>query len=166
MYVHPEILLIKESSNIKPSNPYVLSKRLAEEVCEFYSGVHGLDIPVIKPFNANGAEQDETFLIPVIIRQVLTEAEIAVQDLLPKKDYVFWDDLVEALLVTIKPSKGYSIYNVDSGYLLSVDEVISIIQEVAEVKKEVLSNNNVRANELMDVLAGISEGPMPLLFSL
>lgn len=157
VYGHPEALPIMESSRIRPSNPYALSKRLAEEACEFYAETHGLSIAAIRPFNVYGAGQDDKFLIPSIIRQVLTEEKIMVQDLVPKRDYVFLEDLVAALLATLKAKRGYNVFNIGSGYSLNVKEVIDIIQDVASTDKEVVSEKNVRSNELMDVVADISK---------
>ena len=157
IYGHPEILPIKENSIIRPSNPYALSKRLAEEVCEFYAEVHGLAITAIRPFNVYGVGQDEKFLIPSIIRQALYEEKIIVQDLVPKRDYVFLEDLLVGLLATLQCNKGYRVYNVGSGYSLSVREVIDIIQDVAKTQKEIVSEKKVRSNELMDVVADVSK---------
>lgn len=162
IYGHPEALPISEKSKIRPSNPYALSKRLAEQACDFYGETHGLAIAAIRPFNVYGVGQDEKFLIPSIIRQALTENTIVVQDLLPKRDYVFLDDLVMALMATISPPKGYNVYNVGSGLSLSVKEVIDIIQDVAGTKKEVISEKKVRSNELMDVVADISKARQEL----
>jgi len=162
VYGHPDSLPVKECDSIKPSNPYALSKRLAEEACEFYAEVHGLDVAVIRPFNVYGEGQDERFLIPFIIRQVLTEDIIVVKDLLPKRDYVYLDDLVMALLATVAMPKGYNVYNVGSGLSLSVSDVIDIVQDVARTKKAVVSEGSVRANELMDVVADISKARQAL----
>ncbi len=162
IYGHPEILPIKENSIIRPSNPYALSKRLAEEVCEFYAEVHGLAITAIRPFNVYGVGQDEKFLIPSIIRQALYEEKIIVQDLVPKRDYVFLEDLLVGLLATLQCNKGYRVYNVGSGYSLSVREVIDIIQDVAKTQKEIVSEKKVRSNELMDVVADVSKARQEL----
>lgn len=157
VYGHPETLPIKESSPIRPSNPYALSKRLAEEACEFYAAVHNLPITTIRPFNVYGIGQGENFLIPAIIRQTLDAEAIVVKDLQPKRDYVYLEDLLTALLATLTAPQGYNVYNVGSGYSLSVKEVIGIIQEVAGTCKEIICDKVARANELMDVVADISK---------
>lgn len=157
VYGHPETLPIKESGRIRPSNPYALSKRLAEEACEFYAYAHGLAITAIRPFNVYGTGQDKKFLIPTIIRQALYEDKIVVQDLVPKRDYVYLEDLLAALLATLGCHKGYSVYNIGSGNSLSVSEVIGIIQDVAKTRKEIVSDNVVRPNELTNVVADISK---------
>lgn len=162
VYGHPEILPINENAEVKPSNPYALSKRLAEEACEFYAKAYDLAITIIRPFNVYGAGQNEKFLIPSVIRQVFTAEKIDVQDLLPKRDYIFLDDLVDALIATLAPSKGYRVYNIGSGLSLSVNEVIDVIQNIVNTKKEVISRKNVRENELMDVVADIAKAQKEL----
>lgn len=157
IYGHPETLPIKENSSIRPSNPYALSKRMAEEACEYYASTYDLPITTLRPFNVYGVGQDEKFLIPSIIRQVLDAPKIVIKDLAPKRDYVFLDDLLTALLATIGRPKGYGVYNVGSGSSLSVQEVIDIIQDVAGTHKEIVCDNTVRSNELMDVVADISK---------
>ncbi|MFA5826345.1 MAG: NAD-dependent epimerase/dehydratase family protein [Gallionellaceae bacterium] len=157
VYGHPDTLPIGENSAIRPSNPYALSKRLAEEVCEFYASAYDLPVTTIRPFNVFGIGQDSNFLIPSIIRQALNEPQITVKDLLPKRDYVYLEDLLAALLLTLNRQKGYSIYNVGSGNSLSVKEVIDVIQDVAGTHKEIISDNVARTNELMDVVADISK---------
>ena len=157
VYGHQRNLPIPESCKPSPSNPYALSKHLAEEICEFYARAHDLAITTLRPFNAYGKEQEQKFLVPTIIRQALTEERIVVEDLLPKRDYVFLDDLVDALVATRAPPKGHRVYNVGSGLSHSVKDVINVVQNVANTNKEVISKNQVRENELMDVVADITK---------
>lgn len=157
VYGHPETLPIKETSSVRPSNPYAMSKRLAEELCEFYANIYDLPVTTLRPFNVYGVGQNEKFLIPSIIRQVLDTQNIAVKDLAPKRDYVYLEDLLTALLATLGRSKGYHVYNIGSGTSLSVKEVIDIIQEAARTHKEIVCDNEVRSNELLDVVADISK---------
>lgn len=158
IYGHPETLPISEDSQIKPSNPYALTKRLAEEACEFYAAAYGMKVTTIRPFNVYGIGQGANFLIPLIIEQALTGSQIVVKDLLPKRDYVYLDDLTRALLATLDTNtENYNVINIGSGTSLSVKEVIDVVQDVAGTSKEIVSDNQVRANELMDVIADISK---------
>lgn len=158
VYGHPDSLPISENNAICPSNPYALSKRLAEEVCEFYARAYNLPVTVIRPFNVYGIGQSESFLIPVIVSQALDKGEeIIVKDLAPKRDYIYLEDLVMALLATLKEPNGYRVYNIGSGASLSVQEVINVVQDVLGTNKKVVCANLARSNELMDVVADISK---------
>lgn len=156
LYGEPESLPITENSPVRPNNPYALSKWLAEQICEFYSAVHGLPIIVIRPFNVYGVGQDELFLIPSVVRQALFGDAITVKDLQPRRDYVYLDDLVEALMLTMGKPDGYRVYNIGSGMSLSVREIIDVIQAVAHTNKKVVCTNVTRPNEINDVVADIS----------
>ncbi len=158
VYGHPDRLPIAEDSEIRPSNPYALTKRMAEEVCEFYASAYQLPVTTIRPFNVFGIGQAKHFLIPAIIEQALGAGnEIVVKDLAPRRDYVYLEDLVAALLATLDKADGYSVYNIGSGVSLSVQEAIETIQDVAGTKKKIVCDQAIRTNELMDVVADISK---------
>ncbi len=158
VYGHPERLPISEESAIRPSNPYAMTKWLAEQACEFYANTYDFPVTTLRPFNVYGIGQAENFLIPFIISQALDSGNtIAVKDLMPKRDYIYLDDVLTALLATLNKRSGYSVFNIGSGVSLSVLEAINIIQEIAGTKKNIISDNVFRANELMDVVADISK---------
>ena len=122
-----------------------------------------MPLTIIRPFNVYGIRQSGNFLIPTIIRQALEEPQIIVKDLLPKRDFVYLEDLLSALLATLNVSlKGYNIYNIGSGISLSVKEVIDIIQDVTGTSKKVICEKIVRPNELMDVIADITKAKIEL----
>ena len=157
VYGHTATLPVAESSDVRPSNPYALTKWLGENLCEFYFDIFGLPITVVRPFNVFGPRQAGHFLIPMIIEQVLgMSPEILVKDLLPKRDYVYLDDLVNALVATMGLPKGYRTFNVGSGVSLSVQQVIDVIQTVACTNKKIISTDDKRNNEIYDVVADIS----------
>lgn len=157
VYGQPETLPIAEGSPSRPSNPYALTKRLAEEACEFYARAYDLPITVVRPFNVYGTGQADRFLIPAIVRQALGDSnEIVVKDLTPKRDYVHVDDLIAALVATLQNPVRYRVFNIGSGSSRSVQEVIGTVQELAGTRKPVVCRNEVRANELVDVVADIT----------
>ncbi|TFH02349.1 MAG: NAD-dependent epimerase/dehydratase family protein [Calditrichales bacterium] len=155
LYGIPKKLPIDEDAEVVPNNPYAHSKLLSEQLCQFYAQAHGLNITVFRPFNVYGIGQDKRFLIPSIIDQVLNNSEIKVQDTTPRRDYIYLEDLVDALVLSLANSRNFSIYNVGSGKSLSVGEAIEKIQTVFLTDKNVISSNMPRKSEINDTQADI-----------
>lgn len=157
VYGQPIEQPIKEDHPLVPNNPYALSKVLAEAACEFYARAHGLPVTVVRPFNIYGAGQDARFLIPTILHQILRSDEIRVQDLAPKRDYLYIGDLLELLEMTRLAPSGYNVYNAGTGVSLSVADVIAAAQAEAGTSKPVRSGQTRRAQEIGDTRASIEK---------
>jgi GDP-4-dehydro-6-deoxy-D-mannose reductase len=155
IYGQPDFLPVNENHPVRPNNPYAHSKYLAEQLCEFYARYFEVKTTIIRPFNIYGAGQGGKFLIPHITHQALHDRCIAVKDLHPRRDYVYLDDVVDVLTLTMNLDDPFSILNIGSGYSLSVKEIIDIIQDVAGTEKLVETAHVVRENELADVIADI-----------
>jgi len=162
LYGQPEKLPISENDRVEPNNPYAHSKYLAEELCRFYSKFYNVKINIARPFNIYGKNQNTKFLIPHIIQQALHNETINVQDLSPKRDYIYLDDLISGLIKTIQCKEHFSIYNFGSGVELNVKEIIDIIQKVLGTKKDILSKSIERKHEIMHVIADVSKAKKDL----
>lgn len=157
LYGAPKYLPIDENHPIQTSNPYALSKHLAEELCSFYSEHFKLKIAVIRPFNIYGPGQDERFLIPELISKFRgTNETVEVKDLTPKRDYVYISDVVDAMVSTLKLKDNYVVLNIGGGYSLSVQEIVEKIKGLSGSSKEIKSRNEIRVNEIPDTVANIS----------
>jgi nucleoside-diphosphate-sugar epimerase len=156
-YGVPSRLPISETDAVRPNNPYAFSKFQAEEVCRFYHEYFGLAVTIIRPFNVYGAGQHESFVLTRIVRQALDPGvnEIEVLDLLPRRDYVFVDDLVDALLRTADIG-NCTVFNVGSGTSYSVEEAIQTVLAVSGVTKPYRSAGVRRRQEIPDVVADIA----------
>ena len=150
-------LPIKENATVLPSNPYAHSKYLCEQICDYYSQVFSLDVTILRPFNVYGPGQDKNFLIPEIIEQIRTGDKLVVDSLKPKRDYIHVEDLVEAIIASSKIIEGFQVYNIGSGYSVSVKDIIELIEKILGRSLQVEERNIVRNNELMDVVADISK---------
>lgn len=155
LYGIPDRLPISEQSPLVATNPYALSKKLAEEACRFHAEQFGVDVTVLRPFNTYGAGQAEHFLVPTILRQVQRGGEIQVKDLEPKRDYVYVRDVVAAIAQAAETWCGYRVFNVGSGTSHSVAELIDAIQEVLGVRLPIVSSEERRKGEIMDTIADI-----------
>ncbi len=159
VYGDPEMLPIPENHPLKPNSPYMHSKVLAESLCKFYSEYYNLSITVLRPFNLYGPNQAVHFLIPHIIKQLLNKKlnSITVKDIRPKRDYLYIDDLLDAIILSINPIKKFEFYNVGYGQSYSIMEIIRYLMEITGHHKEVISENKIRKNEILDVTADIKK---------
>ena len=157
VYGIPESLPIAESHPVKPNNPYALSKYLAEQLCGFAGTYQEVPVTVLRLFNVFGPGQRAEFLIPAIVEQVLAGKEIRVLDLNPRRDYVYLDDVVDAIIRAADIPKGFHVLNIGSGGSLSVRDVIGQIQAAAGTNLPVTSSARERLQEIPDVRADITQ---------
>lgn len=147
---------ITEDAVPRPNNPYALSKRMAEELCEFYAKFMNVNVNIVRPFNVYGPGQPVEFLIPFVIKQVKEGKQVEVKDLFPKRDYIYIDDVVECIVKAME-HPGFRIYNAGTGRSYSVKEVIDIVMEIAGKEFPVLSQQTERSNEISDTVASIHQ---------
>ena len=153
---------IPESTTLAARNPYALSKKLAEEACEFYAERFRIQATILRPFNIYGPGQSDTFLIPAVLNQLKAGQEIHVKDLEPRRDYVYVVDVVEAMLKAMAGAGSFDVFNVGSGTSHSVCELIRIIQDVWGTDLPVRSDGVRRKDEIMDTLADITRAQQHL----
>jgi nucleoside-diphosphate-sugar epimerase len=158
VYGIPESLPISEEHPLGAFNPYSHTKILAEETVGYYQLQFGVRATIVRPFNIYGSGQAEHFLIPKLIRQALDPktTEFVVNDLRPRRDYIHVRDLVALLLSTLACGCG-GVFNAGSGYSVSIQDVVETIESLTDCRKEVRSLGQMRADEVLDVVADISK---------
>ena len=155
LYGNSKDIPINEQSKLLITNPYALSKKMAEDSCIFYHNNFAIDIIILRPFNVYGPGQSNLFLIPLIINQIYSKNVINVMDLSPKRDFVFIDDVYTAILKALN-LHGFNIFNIGSGKSYSVMEIINITQKLANTSLNIVSGFSERNNEISDTIADIS----------
>lgn len=156
MYGNPSALPIPETAPVVANNPYALSKKLAEETCQFYSERSGVDVVILRVFNVYGPGQADTFVVPYVVRQVREGQAIRVKDLEPRRDYIYVTDVVEAIMKAVESPHGFTVLNIGSGVSYSVAELIQTIQDANESNLPVHSAAERRNDEILDTVADIS----------
>jgi len=159
MYGNPKYLPVDEGHPLVAPSPYHESKLICESLCSFYAEHYGMSIRVFRPFNVYGAGQNEAFLLPKIMKQILSadSTEIKVFDLAPKRDYIYIDDLIAALICIQKPWAGLETFNVGTGASISVKEVIETMLRVTGSSKGYCATNEARGSEINDCYADMSK---------
>jgi len=156
VYGIPQVLPISEFHHASPNNPYAHSKWLGEELCRFYAQQFGVPITVLRPFNLFGPGQGSQFLIPTIINQARSKTVVTVKDISPKRDYLHIDDFVQSCIKSLQLNSRFSLFNVGSGYSVSVQELLDMVKKHSPHPFEWQSTGESRINEIPDTVADIS----------
>ncbi|MBF0515584.1 MAG: NAD-dependent epimerase/dehydratase family protein [Nitrospirae bacterium] len=156
VYGRPECLPIDESHPTGIQNPYGRSKLMAEALMLGYYEDYAIIPVILRPFNIYGPGQGDVFLIPSLIRQCLCQGDtIVVKDLMPRRDYIYIDDVIEAYMYALFKYKSTApeIFNIGLGESYSVKEIIDKLQTIAATNKKIISEGQVRKNEIPDCVA-------------
>ena len=153
---------IKETDEIDPANPYALSKFLGEQLCSFYAKQFGVEVIILRPFNVFGSRQNSRFLIPSIISQATKSDEISVLDIRPARDYVFIEDLLDAVHKSITSDLRFGIINVGTGVASTVEQLIFSLADVIGRELTIKSSNQERFGEINSTQADISQAKLLL----
>ncbi|WP_211252167.1 NAD-dependent epimerase/dehydratase family protein [Arenimonas metalli] len=157
IYGVPVQLPISEAHPLDPNNPYAFSKWMAEQACEWFARQYSMNVTAVRLFNVYGAGQSDRFIVPRILTQALDASapDIRLLDLEPRRDYLYVDDAVDALLAS-ESSGGYRLYNVGSGSSHSVQDVVDAVFAAVGSSKPVVATGEKRRNEIPDVRADCS----------
>lgn len=117
----------KESDAVKPSDTYSLSKKMGEDIYDFYARVHGLSAVVLRLGSVYGPEHRKgvvhTMAKSLRERGVI---EIPVQTII--RDLVYIDDVLAAIQKAVAYSKkGFHLFNITSGERIELVQLARLI---------------------------------------
>lgn len=145
--------LILETCTPVPVNHYAMSKLAMEYMALNYS--KNLPISFTRPFNYTGVGHDNRFVIPKIIEHFRVKAShIELGNLYVKREYNDVRDIVSMYLELLKKAKTAESYNLASGIVYGLNEVLELLFELTGHRMEVKVNPKfVRKNEIT-ILSG------------
>jgi UDP-glucose 4-epimerase len=110
---------------VAPGSPYGAAKLAASAYARMFAEVFALPVSIARPFMAYGAGQtDLTKLVPYVVTQLLRNEEAALSSGMQAFDWVYVDDVVEALLATAATSASIGkTVDIGCGVLTSVRDV-------------------------------------------
>lgn len=141
-YGIPASLPITEETPQVPVNPYGESKLMVERLLEWTRRIHGMNVVILRYFNACGAtvtfgedHDPETHIIPLALRAArdglgvfkIYGDQYETEDGTCVRDYVHVKDLARAHLLALAPGLN-AVLNLGSGQGFSVRDVLNSVE--------------------------------------
>ncbi len=132
-----------ERSELNPASPYAQSKLEAEELCVQRGRELGIEVIRARLFNSIGTGQDAEFAVPRFAKQIAAiEANplknpLVHGDLEGYRDFTDVRDTVIALAELMKLREPGPVYNVGSGELCRMKDVLKALLELKKPGSEI-----------------------------
>ena len=145
--VFPEDLPIREDRELKPLNPYAVSKAASEALCFQCSQTGLFEIIMARPFNHIGAGQSPNFAISNFAKQIAEiaagerAAVLSVGNIDATRDFTDVTDIIRAYKFMLAYGQNGEIYNICSGVERSVRTVLLNLLSLSGVTAEIVVDN-------------------------
>ena len=128
--------LVDEDAPALPMTFYSISKEAAERAVMAYSSIYGLDAFIARPANHTGPGQSTRFVAASFAEQAKKilrgEASSYVTgNLKSVRDFTDVRDVVRAYRLLIERGRRGEIYNISSGTLVSIGELLECIKKIS-----------------------------------
>ena len=144
---------LDESLPTMPANDYAVSKLAMEYLAKIY--FDRLPITIVRPFNYTGVGQSENFLLPKIIKHIVSQAPvIELGNLDVARDFSDVRNVAYYYRLLLEnPKVRGEIYNICSGNAYKLQDVLSTIESLSGRTLSVRINPAfVRANEIKELI--------------
>ncbi|MBR2137401.1 MAG: GDP-mannose 4,6-dehydratase [Alphaproteobacteria bacterium] len=147
-----------EDMPLNPQNPYAVAKVSQELLGKLYAQSMGVEIVMTRSFNHIGPRQSERFVIPSFMRQLVNirqgaENKMLVGNISVARDFSDVRDVVDAYYKILHNGQKGEVYNVCSGHAYQLHEIITMAEEILDIKVHVeVDAERLRPNDVMLIL--------------
>ena len=155
---------VKESHATQPLSLYGIHKLLGEKYYAYYAhnfGIHGLSLRIPNPYGPRQQMKHSKYaIVGWFIRQAMEGKKIKIYgDGKQLRDYIYIDDIVEAMMRLIIKGQDGEAYNIGGGQGVTFTEMVdAVIEAVGQGEKEYVPwPADYEKNETGDYVADITK---------
>lgn len=157
---------INEKATINLLSPYAIDKYAAESYIQFYGNNYNIPTSVVRFFNVFGPNQrndsSNSGVIALLLKHYLLQKDNIKEPFLlygdgkQTRDFICISEVIRALIFIMETKESIGkIYNIGSGYGMSIIEIINFLNEVLNVQLNI-SYQPKRLGEIRNSKADIS----------
>ncbi len=129
---------IRETDPTEPVSPYGIGKLSVENYLRYFRRKHGLRSTIFRVGNPFGARQPfwkRQGVIPIFLDAITSHKPITIMgDGSMTRDYIYVTDVSDMIADSLARDPQHGVYNLGSGVPVSVNEVVSTIEEVTGIE--------------------------------
>ncbi|UUX91658.1 NAD-dependent epimerase/dehydratase family protein [Methanoplanus endosymbiosus] len=148
-----------ENMRESPATSYSFSKLCVSNLSELFWRLYDFPVTIIRPTLAYGPGQGIDMFLPALIISLRDNKKFNMTFGNQTRDFVYVEDLVEALLVSSQTSfsKG-QIINIGSGKTVKLSEIAYMVEKImGKIGLVCLGGHPYRNNEVMDYYVDINK---------
>jgi len=139
----------KETDSANPTTHYSFTKWLGEELCRFYSRVFKVDSLILRTSNVYGVRQDEIYIVPIIVKHLLTGKQLILTKPDIERTYIYVEDLIEAYIKSAQAkTKPGEVFNVAYSQSTSLEKLVKLAEKVSGNKAKVSYSGQSRPHDI------------------
>lgn len=120
----------KEDETRGPIDIYGVSKKIGEDLVNFFGTESGITTFNARLFNVVGPRETNPHLLPDIIDQLPLDGSLQLGNLVPKRDYIHADDVADGLIALLESGDEGGDFNIGTGETYSAGDLVATIAEI------------------------------------
>jgi nucleoside-diphosphate-sugar epimerase len=147
VYGETSVERVAEEHPVRPFSPYGVTKLAAENLCSVYARNYGIRLTSFRFFSVYGPRQRPDMAFARLISAVLTGNPFTLYgDGSQQRDFTFVEDVVDGLLAAVAAENGDSVFNLGGGEVLSMNDIIRLVQDITGKIPNIESHPGVRGD--------------------
>jgi UDP-glucose 4-epimerase len=133
-----DVYAVKETAHLEtdPLEPYTVygnTKLFAERILRLAVAANpSLSVGVARLFNVYGSRETNPHVLPDILKQLRRPGTNAIRlgNVWPRRDFVYVEDVADALLTLGRSTEPFDTFNVGSGAAVSIADVVQVVSRL------------------------------------
>jgi nucleoside-diphosphate-sugar epimerase len=140
LYGNRSSIAVAEESSVQVGGVYAGSKLAAEVLVRLYARETGHDAVIARLSNVYGPDSGENTVVGRLLGQVRNQDALEVLDTKPIRDFIYVEDVIEALVrcAMLKAGFGLQTVNVSTGVGTRIGELIRILVQLSGLASRVV----------------------------
>lgn len=133
----------KEFQQAKPVSFYGLTKRIVEEMAQYYNNNFSMNIKSLRLSQVFGYGERESYCLPIFINKALRkETLIIFGDGSEERDFIYIQDVLNAINKALKNKELKGIFNIGSNQTVSIIKLATLINSIFDNENNLVLDNS------------------------